>query len=443
MSTDPATASLTADPYVPGHGDLRYAAVEYDLDLDYAIASNHLSGRTTISLRILLPTSAIELDLSGALRVTGVTVSGATLRRHTHRGGRLTLRFAEELSAGHLLTVVVATKGSPRPMRGPDGLAGWEELEDGVIVASQPHGAPSWYPCNDRASDKASYRLTLACDTAYTVIANGRLTGRRKVGRKTAWTYVQDEPMAPYLATVQIGRYAVRDLPDAPVPVRVAGPPRLGTAIETAFADQGRMIAAMEEWFGPYPFAAGYTAVVTDDDLEIPLESQSLSTFGANLAHRGWEAQRLIAHELAHQWWGNSVTAGLGQDIWLHEGFACYAEWLWSPVAGEASTQERARVHWEQLKRKDQDLVLAAPGAKDMFDDRVYKRGALTLHALRGQVGEEAFFALLHTWGSRFRHGVVSTHDFVALAQEVTGRDLAALFDAWLHQAKLPPLPTL
>ncbi len=124
-------------------------------------------------------------------------------------------------------TVTVATKGHPRPMRGPDGLAGWEELDDGVIVASQPHGAPSWFACNDRPSDKAAYRVTIACDAAYLVWANGRLAARRKVGRKTAWTWVQSEPMAPYLATLQIGRYAVRQLPDAPIPVRVVG--RAGT----------------------------------------------------------------------------------------------------------------------------------------------------------------------------------------------------------------------
>ena len=435
MRTEPS-----ADPYVPGHGDLRYEVEEYDLDLDYTIAGNHLAGRTVAHCRTLEATEEIAFDLSSALRVMSVEVTGATVKRHAHRGSRLVLRFDRPVPAGHRLTVTIATKGHPRPMRGPDGLAGWEELADGVIVASQPHGAPSWFACNDRPSDKAAYRVTIACDAAYTVWGNGRLAARRKAGRKTAWTWVQSEPMAPYLATLQIGRYAVRELPDAPIPVRVVGPARLRAAMDSAFADQVRMIEAMQEWFGPYPFAAGYTAVVTDDDLEIPLESQTLSTFGANLMNRTWEAQRLIAHELAHQWWGNSVTAWQWRDIWLHEGFACYAEWLWSPVAGSESTDARARHNWSRLAALPQDLVLAAPGPKDMFDDRVYKRGALTLHALRGEVGDDTFFAILKGFAGRHQHGSVTTADFEGLAARVTGRRLTDLFDAWLRSPALPQL---
>jgi aminopeptidase N len=446
MSSERSTGPEgTADPYVPGHGDLRYAVTDYDLHLDYGIATNHLSSRTTLAVRLLTATDVIELDLSSNLKVLGLVARGGAdlkVKRHSHRGSKLTVRFAETVPADTTLTLTIATKGNPRPMRGPDGLAGWEELEDGVIVASQPHGAPSWFPCNDRAADKATYRFTITCDTAYAVIANGCLTGKRKVGQRTAWTYVQDEPMAPYLATLQIGRYEVRDLATGTtaIPVRLAGPPALRAQLAKAFADQVQMVEAMQEWFGPYPFAAGYTAVVTADDLEIPLESQTLSTFGANLANRTWEAQRLIAHELAHQWWGNSVTAAHWHDIWLHEGFACYAEWLWSPLAGLESTDARARHHWTRLAALPQDLVLTAPGARDMFDDRVYKRGALTLHALRLEVGDDTFFAILREWGAGHRHGVVSTTDFERLVADVAGRPLTSVFDAWLRSPQLPHL---
>lgn len=432
-----------ADPYVPGHGDLRYAVEEYHLDLDYAIASNHLAGRVSVRGRILTPTASIDLDLTGALRVVSVSCVGAHLKRYAHRENRLVLRFGETLPAGRLVTVIVTLKGNPRPLRGPDGRAGWEELEDGVIVASQPHGAPSWFPCNDRASDKARYRVTVVCDSEYTVVGNGQLVAKRKAGRRTAWTWAQEEPMAPYLATLQIGRYEVRELtgPDAAVPVRVTGPPRLRGAIAKAFADQERMLGAMSDWYGPYPFSAGYTSVVTEDELEIPLESQTLSTFGANHANRTWEAQRLIAHELAHQWWGNAVTAAEWSDIWLHEGFACYAEWLWSPLAGSDPTDVRARHHWERLAQLPQDVVLVSPGPKTMFDDRVYKRGALTLHALRAEVGEETFFGILREFQARHRYGVVTTRDFEEAAARVAGRSLAPLFDAWVRSPALPPLP--
>ena len=132
-------------------------------------------------------------------------------------------------------------------------------------------------------------------------------------------------------------------------------------AARAAFADQPRMLETFARLFGPYPFDA-YTVVVTDDLLEIPLESQTLSTFGSNHLSRDWEAQRLIAHELAHQWFGNTVTAASLRDIWLHEGFACYAEWLWSEAIGRTTAQEEAERHHALLARLPQDLVLTDPG---------------------------------------------------------------------------------
>lgn len=400
---------------------------------------NHLSGRALLTLTTEVATAAISLDLH-ALRVTRVELSGALLRRWSHRSSRLTLRLTETVPAGSVLTVSVAYAGTPRTVPGPDGRAGWEELADGVIVAAQPHSAPSWFPCNDRAADKAAYRISVTTDAAYTVVANGRFVERRKVGRATQWTHAMDDPMAPYLATVQIGRYETTKVPGAPVPVRIAHPPRLSAAVTEASSDQARMLALFSELFGPYPFAE-YAVVVTHDVLEIPLESRAVSTFGSNHCTRSWQAQRLIAHELSHQWFGNAVTAAQWSDIWLHEGFACYAEWLWSEAAGIATAQEQAARHHALLATSAQDIVVGAPGAYDMFDDRVHKRGALTLHALRLAVGDEAFFAILRDWVARHRGGVVTTAQFEALCDRAADRRLGGLFDAWLREKPLPALP--
>ncbi len=154
------------------------------------------------------------------------------------------------------------------------------------------------------------------------------------------------------------------------------------------------MLEVFQDLFGPYPFAE-YTAVVTDDDLEIPLEAQGISVFGANQVDGRRGSERLVAHELAHQWFGNSLTVGRWQDIWLHEGFACYAEWLWAERADGRPAGDAAGAAWSRLSGLPQDLVLADPGPDLMFDDRLYKRGALTLHVLRCSVGDDRFFALL------------------------------------------------
>ena len=249
--------------------------------------------------------------------------------------------------------------------------------------------------------------------------------------------------MATYLATIQIGRYDVIEQQTSPVPVRVLAPRRLAPGFEAAFGAQPQMLAFFESVFGPYPFAS-YTAVITDDTLEIPLESQGLSTFGRNFMTDDWDSIRLVAHELAHQWFGNAVTLADWKDIWLHEGFACYAEWLWSEQVGDQTANERAAYHYARVTAyRGPELVLSAPGPDLMFDDRVYKRGALTLHALRAEVGDVRFFDILRSWVAENRGGNVTTEQFIAHCAKRAGRDLRGLFTRWLDRVPLPPLPQI
>src|SRR2546429_3619110 len=134
------------------------------------------------------------------------------------------------------------------------------------------------------------------------------------------------------------------------------------------------MLAVFENHFGPYPFEA-YSVVVTDDELEVPVEAQGLSTFGANHVDGARGAEHLVAHELAHQWFGNSLTVADWRHIWLNEGFSTYAEWLWSESCGDSSAADSAARAWVGLAGLAQDIVLADPGVRRMFDDRVYQRG--------------------------------------------------------------------
>jgi len=434
------TADLpTSDDYLPGHGDPSWGARHYDLALDYQVEDNRLRGTTVVTAVALVDLDRLVLDLA-ALEVTKVTVDGASLKRWRQRGTRLVLTLDDGVAEGTELTVRVGYRGQPEPLvERHHGDAGWEELTDGVIVAGQPHGAPTWFPCNDRPDDKATYRIAVSVATAYTVVANGTLVDRTRRASATTWTYALDRPMATYLATLQVGRYRVVEQSSEPpvlaaVPTDLTADQRAG--FEAVFGRQPEMLAAFAERFGPYPFDT-YAAVVTADDLEIPLESQTLSTFGVNFCRDDWDCERLVAHELAHQWFGNAVTLASWSDIWLHEGFACYAEWLWAEASGRSEADVLAREHHAGLADKPQDLVLADPGPETMFDDRVYKRGACTLHALRLTVGDDAFFALLRSWVADHRDGSVTTDDF----REAAGAGAADLLTAWLDSPGLPDLP--
>ncbi|MEO8852058.1 MAG: M1 family metallopeptidase, partial [Allobranchiibius sp.] len=373
------------------------------------------------------------------LRISKLTLDGRRVKFQQDKRGIL-IRLVEAIPAGAQFTVEVQYSGRPRAVPSKVlGPTGWEELADGVIVAAQPHGAPSWFPCNDRPGDKASYRISISAPAGYRVVSNGRLVSTRRHAGSTTWVYDQPEPMATYLATVQIGRYTVVDV-DAVVRLHAVLPGSLLARYEDAFGGQPAMLAFFSRVFGAYPFE-NYTVVITQDDLEIPLESQGLSTFGANYLTSDWESERLIAHEMAHQWFGNSLTLADWSDIWLHEGFACYSEWLWSEESGGVKAHQHAVTHWNRLAALSQDLILADPGPELMFDDRVYKRGALTLHAVRLQVGDETFFSLLRGWAGTYAYGTVTTGMFVAFAQAQTGVPLGTLFNAWLNKPALPDLP--
>ncbi|GAA1284604.1 M1 family metallopeptidase [Saccharothrix xinjiangensis] len=420
-------------PYLPDHGDDGYRVEHYDLDLDYRPHTGRLAGRAVLSAVAATRTSRLVLDF-GPLAVSRVLVDGRPAR-FTHGGGKLRIRPQRPVEGP--FTAEVRYAGTARPVRTRHwGELGWDHLADGALVASQPIGASSWFPCNDLVRDKAAYRIAVTAPSHYTVLANGVLVDGRAGGSTTTWVYEQAEPMATYLASVQIGVYeriALADDQD------VHAPARLLRAARHDFARQPLMVEVFEELFGPYPFRR-YQVVVTDDELEVPVEAQGLSVFGANHVdgRRGFE--RLVAHELAHQWFGNSVGLADWRDIWLNEGFACYAEWLWSERSGGPSAAVLASRAHAGLARLPRDLRLGDPGVANMFDDRVYRRGAVTLHALRERLGDQDFFAAVRDWTGTFRHRTATTADFAAVAQRHTALPLEVFFRSWLEGFALPAL---
>ena len=428
------------DPYLPTAGNFGYRVSRYELELEYKVAINRLGGTATVTAVTLAELQTFSLDLSSALSVAKVTVNGKRPKHFRTDRDKLHITLADRLPAGAAMTVAVRYSGTPRPKRTPWGEVGFEELTEGALVAGQPNGASSWFPCDDHPSAKASFRIQIATESAYLTLANGKLLSRRARAGMTTWTYEQSEPTSTYLITLQVGPYTRRRMAKNGVEIFSVLPDRLRREFDHDFGRQPQMMKLFVKLFGPYPLADGYTVVVTDDDLEIPLEAQGISIFGANHCDGRRGSERLVAHELAHQWFGNSVTAQRWRHIWLHEGFACYAEWLWSDHCGERSADDWARHYHRRLVDSPQDLVLADPGPQDMFDDRVYKRGALALHALRRRIGDDAFFALLREWTSRYRHASVVTDDFIALAAQYTEDSLRPLWAAWLYSAEVPEL---
>ncbi|MEU7061504.1 M1 family metallopeptidase [Streptomyces sp. NPDC046197] len=432
-----------ADPYFPDHGDPRYRVNRYELTLDYRPGPNRLAG--TARLNAIAGRAALnEFHLNLAdFRVGRVKVDGRA-PHYAHRGGRLRIRPSKPIRAGAAFTVEVHWSGNPKPVSSPWGGIGWEELEDGALVASQPVGAPSWYPCNDRPADKASYQISVTTPSAYAVVAGGRLLTRTTKASTTTWVYEQPAPTSSYLVGLSIGRYQtvlLGDPGEGGVPQYGHVPAPLLHRFSRDFARQPAMMALFQELFGPYPFGE-YAVVVTEEELDVPVEAQGLSLFGANHVDGASSFERLVAHELAHQWFGNSVSIADWRHIWLNEGFAKYAEWLWSERSGGPAAAQLAAAAHRKLSSLPEDLRLSDPGRKRMFDDRLYERGGLVLHAVRCALGDEAFFRMLRSWAGVHRGGTVTTGTFTAHAARFAGRPLDDLFAAWVEETALPPLPT-
>ncbi|MEV6299929.1 M1 family metallopeptidase [Actinoplanes sp. NPDC051861] len=431
-------ADRSTDSYLPEHGNGGYRVLHYDLDLDYRVVSNRLAGRATITARAGQPLSRFSLDL-GRFRVTDVRVDGRPAK-FGHRPDKLRIKPERPIGYGATFKIEIRYAGSPVPISGRWGDIGWDELTDGALVAAQPIGAPSWFPCNDRPDDKATFLVTVTTTSPYTVLVTGDLVARRRRAGAITWIYERNEPTAPYLMSVQIGRYEQVELAPGRVIQRAAIPPRLRAPFRHDFGRHGEIMATLQRLFGPYPFRE-YVVVVADDDLDDPVEAQGMAVFGRNHVDGRRTHERLVVHELAHQWFGNSLTIADWRHIWLNEGFATYAEWLWSQFAGGPSANTHAARWHAWLRTRPANVAVANPGVDRMFDPVVYKRGALALHALRAKAGEKAFFALLRSWTAEYRHRTVTTAQFREHAARFTPESLDGLFATWLDRPALPPAP--
>jgi aminopeptidase N len=434
--------SAGPDPYFPDNGDARYRVHRYELTLDYRPGPNRLTGSVRINAiagRAALP--EFQLNLAD-FKIGRIRVDGRQ-PHWTHRGGRLRVKPAKPLRAGTAFTVEIHWSGNPKPVNSPWGGLGWEELTDGALVASQPVGAPSWFPCNDRPADKASYLISVTCPSAYSVVAGGRLLTRATKASTTTWVYEQAAPTSSYLVGLAIGKFETVLLGDpgfGGIPMHGHIPAQLLPEFSRDFARQPAMMDLFQRLFGPYPFEE-YAVVVTDEEFDVPVEAQGLSLFGVNHVDGARGSERLVAHELAHQWFGNSVSIADWRHIWLNEGLAKYAEWLWSERSGGRSAQQLAAGAHRLLSGLPQDIRIADPGRKSMFDDRLYERGGVTVHALRCALGDERFFHMLRAWAGLHRGGTVTTALFTAHVNRFADEPLDALLDAWVHGTALPALP--
>ncbi|MEU8763652.1 M1 family metallopeptidase [Streptomyces sp. NPDC048659] len=431
----PGAAGLR-DPYFPRLGNGGYDVGHYGLTLAYDPATGRLDGRAEITAKATQDLSAFNLDLAG-LTVRDATVDGAPASVN-RAGNELTLRPRDDIDKGAEFRAVVTYDGVPETITDPDGSKeGWLKTSDGAVAVGEPTGSMAWFPGNHHPSDKAAYDVTVTVPAGLKAVSNGVLTSEKTTadGRTTS-VWHSPEPMASYLATLAIGRYdTTTGTALGKVPVLTAADPEVAAKSAALRAKLPDILKWETERFGPYPFSATGAIVERDGDVGYALETQGRPIFPF-----GSFNTPTLVHEMAHQWYGNSVTPASWKDIWLNEGFATYAEWLYDEDFEDTPAQKSFEGAFA-----DEDAwafpPAAPPTADDLFASPVYQRGAMVLHKVRQAVGDEKFFEILKGWPAKYRHATATTEDFTRYAESVAGRDLSGVWDVWLYGKGKPDAP--
>ncbi|MGV9688231.1 M1 family metallopeptidase [Streptomyces sp. NPDC003444] len=431
------------DSYYPASGNGGYDVSHYDLRLKYEPATDLLEGTATIVATTKQNLSRFNLDLG--LKVSEVRVNGRVAKFAASGDHELEVTPAVPLEKNKEISVVVRYAGKPSEFK-VDGWSAWARTPDGGVAAQEPDSAAWWFPSNDHPLDKATFDVSVSVPAGHQAISNGVLQSQSTALGRTRFNWRSDKPQATYLATLAVGKFDITtDRTANGLPVLNAYSKDLGANAGAARASIERT-AEVTEWletvFGPYPFNAlgGYVPNVTSG---FALETQTRPFYSPRQFANGANVS-VVVHELAHQWYGDSVSVRDWKDIWINEGFARYSQWLWSEKEGEGTTQELADYVYALRGAEDPFWTVKPgdPGPENQFHGAVYDRGALALQALRNRIGDEAFFAILKGWPKQFAYGNARVADFVRYAERVSGKPLAELFDTWLYQPSKPSAST-
>jgi aminopeptidase N len=398
----------------------------YDLVLAPDQPSGVLTATATIDATVTdaAPLERFHLDLLG-MTVDTVTVDGAPAR-WDRTAAELVVTPAVPIGAGAPFQVAVGYHGVPGDGRLPtwDLPLGWIRTQNGSYTLDEPDGARSWFPANDHPSDKATFTFHITVPAGTAAVANGHLDSTVPDGERSTWTWSSDEPMATYLAVVAVGDYRFEEGtgPNG-LAVRHAYLAADADSVVRCLDRTTAMLELFESHFGPYPFDT-FGLLVSDSTPGLAMETQTRPIFSAVDFEPGCP-DYLVAHEIAHQWFGDAVTPARWQDIWLNEGFATYAQWMWSTSDDAAQMDRLAADAAATLQHAGSALPpIGRPTRDELFGVQVYDGGAAVLHALRREVGDGPFFAILRQWVTTYDGKSARTEDFIATASAVAGRDL-------------------
>lgn len=420
------------DPFAPELGSQTYDAIHYtiQIELDPRLA-------TTVAATVWIKAQAIENDLSEVwldfigYEIQATEVDGETVQ-YERKGDKLILALPVSKKTGELFEIKVTYAGAPvlensRFVGFEEHLGIFFQESESLFIASEPDGARYWYPCNDHPRDKATYRIEVTTPNQYLAASNGRLLGTEPVGAShTKFIWEHNYPMASYLSTIVIGEYdRYEQLTDTGILLRDYILPAVEGQAAYAFSNTPEMIVWLEGLLGPYPFETFGLATVEAEGFS--LETQTLVLMSTQMLDEG-----VVIHELNHMWFGDWVSLDSWGEMWRNEGFASYFAWYWfyrdDPTQFDAVMTQRTNEVFSMEGLEDLGNLSPA----NLFSYESYIKGGVMVHALRKEVGDDAFFRGLKTYFTQYGGGSASDEEFQAIMETASGQSLTEFFNYWL-----------
>lgn len=450
--------AVLAAPTKAQRPDAAIDVLDYRFELELSDDSDEIAGRATIGFRALRPTAEATFDLddpnAGGMTVSVVELaeSGGTAKppeasqslSFRQADDLLHVRLAREAAPGERRRVEILYRGVPA-----DGFTiGTNRHGERTFFADNwPDRAHHWLPVVDHPSDKALVTFAVTAPAHYQVVATGVFVEAVDLGdgrRRTEWS--SRAPVATKVMAVGAARFARhRQAAVDGVPVEVWVYPQDREVGIRAFAPASRVMGAFERRLGEYPYAKLANVQTTTRWGGLENAGNVFYDEDAVVGRRGIEP--LIAHEIAHQWFGDSVTESDWKHVWLSEGFAtyltaCYLDWAYG--RGRFMGQmDAARLRVLDYVEEAPDSVIvpeSVPDPRRLLSPNVYQKAAWVLHMLRGEVGDGTFWKGMRTYYQRFRDRNASTADFIAVMEQASGRRLGWFFEQWLRRPGVPEL---